>query len=119
MIGVVRRQDEDGLGEVELAGDLLHRPVRQGRGVREHGELVPGERTVGEDVGGVESMLHVWALRCARCAVCSVARLPLRSEPVEANVGWRGRSGKAGRTSCDWPRRVASERETDCTLRLL
>ena len=43
-------QDEDRLGEVHLAGELSHRLVVDITPVREDGELVPGERNVGEDV---------------------------------------------------------------------
>ena len=46
-----RRQDEDGLGEVHLARQRLHRQRVEIAGVGEDGELVAGERDVGEDVG--------------------------------------------------------------------
>ena len=51
-VGVVarRRQHEDGLGEVRLLRERLHRQLVEIAGVREDGELVPGERHVGEDV---------------------------------------------------------------------
>src|SRR2546423_9556538 len=45
------RQDEDRLGEVHLLRELLHQLLVDVPPVGEHGELVAGERLVGEDVG--------------------------------------------------------------------
>ena len=50
-VGRRRRQHEDGLGEVHLARERLHVLARQVARVREDGELVAGQRRVGEDVG--------------------------------------------------------------------
>ena len=47
----LRRQHEDGLGEVHLLRQRLHRQRVEIARVGEDGELVPGERDVGEDVG--------------------------------------------------------------------
>ena len=44
------RKDEHGLRQVHLARDVLHRPVVEAAPVGEHGELVAGQRRVGEDV---------------------------------------------------------------------
>ena len=51
-VGVLslRRQDEDRLGEVHLARELLHRHRVEVARVREHGELVARQRHIGEDV---------------------------------------------------------------------
>ena len=46
-----RRQHEDGLGEAELERQRLHRQLVEVARVGEDGELVAGERRVGEDVG--------------------------------------------------------------------
>jgi hypothetical protein len=48
----IGREHEGGLREVELAGDLLHSPVRQAGRLGEHGELVATEPGRGEDVAG-------------------------------------------------------------------
>ena len=45
------REDEDGLREVRLAGDGLHRLVVEPSSVREDRERVAGQGTIGEDVG--------------------------------------------------------------------
>ena len=45
------RQHEDGLREVHLARERLHRLVVDVARIREDGELVAGQRRVGEDVG--------------------------------------------------------------------
>ena len=52
-VGIVggRREDENGLGEVRLAGDRLHVDLAQVAAVREDGDRVAGQRLVGEDVG--------------------------------------------------------------------
>src|SRR5581483_5685147 len=47
----VGRVDEDGLREVDLAREQLQHLLRDLARVGEHGELVPRERHVGEDVG--------------------------------------------------------------------
>src|SRR5581483_11337580 len=47
--------DEDGLGEVDLARELLQALLRDLPGVGEHGELVAGERGVREDIDDVEA----------------------------------------------------------------
>jgi hypothetical protein len=46
----LRRVDEGRLGEVRLAGEPLELPLGNLPGVREDGELVSGERLVGEHV---------------------------------------------------------------------
>jgi len=45
------RQDKDRLGKAHLAGELLHRLVVDPAPVGEDGELVAGQRNIGEDVG--------------------------------------------------------------------
>ena len=52
--GVLGRQDEGRLGQVELAGDGLHLGVGQAGGVGEHRQGVAAEAAVGEDVDGDE-----------------------------------------------------------------
>ena len=47
----IRRQHEHGLREVHLARDVLHPVLGDLARVREHGELVAGERGASEDVG--------------------------------------------------------------------
>ena len=54
----VGRQHEDGLGQVELAGDRLHRRRVEPFGIEHHGERVAGERSVGEHVEGDEAAGH-------------------------------------------------------------
>jgi len=46
-----RRQHVHRLGETDLERETLHRELVQVARVGEHGELVPGERCVGKDVG--------------------------------------------------------------------
>ena len=46
----LRRQDEDRLGVVHLARQRLHQLVVDLAPIGEHGELVAGQRRVGEDV---------------------------------------------------------------------
>jgi hypothetical protein len=48
--GLRRRLHENGLGEVELAGDGEHARVAQSVAVEDDGELVAGERLLREDV---------------------------------------------------------------------
>jgi hypothetical protein len=43
--------DEHGLREVHLAGERLEQLLRDLARIREDGELVAGQRAVGEDVG--------------------------------------------------------------------
>ena len=52
-VGIVggRREDENGLGEVRLAGNRLHVDLAQVAAIREDGDRVAGQRLVGEDVG--------------------------------------------------------------------
>ena len=45
-----RRQHEHRLGQIELARDRLHALVAQPFGIQDDGELVAGERLLGEDV---------------------------------------------------------------------
>ena len=52
---VLGGKNERRLGEADLAGERLHRPGIQLARIREDGELVPGERTVGEDVDDDEA----------------------------------------------------------------
>ena len=47
------RDEEDRLGDVQLAGDALHLLAGERLPIREHAELVPLERGVGEDVEDV------------------------------------------------------------------
>ena len=47
---LLRRQDEDRLGEVHLAGERLHPPGVEPAPVGEDGELVALQRRFGEDV---------------------------------------------------------------------
>ena len=51
-VGVVvrRREDEHRFGQVRLLRERLHRQLVEVARVGEHGELVAGERHVGEDV---------------------------------------------------------------------
>src|SRR5204862_7857866 len=51
---VLRRQHEGRFGEVELAGERLHRALAEAAGVGEHGELVSTERLLGENVADHE-----------------------------------------------------------------
>jgi len=59
VVPLLRRQHERRLGVVELAGDQLHlggaEPLRLGQ----HGERVPAEARVGEDVAGVVAVAHM------------------------------------------------------------
>jgi hypothetical protein len=55
---IVRRQHEDRLREVELAGDPLHVLARDPLGLRKDGERIAPERAVGEDVGGQIAVAH-------------------------------------------------------------
>ena len=50
---VLGREEEDRLGDVQLARDPLHLLAGERLTVREHAELVPLERGVGEDVEDV------------------------------------------------------------------
>src|SRR5947209_13043616 len=49
-VAPLRRKDERAFREVELARNLLHLPVRQPIGFRQHGELVARKWTLSEDV---------------------------------------------------------------------
>ena len=55
---LVGRQHEHGLGEVELAGDRLHRRRVEPFGIQHHGERVAGKRPIGEHVEGDEAAGH-------------------------------------------------------------
>src|SRR4029079_5411135 len=46
----LRRIDEDGLRQVQLAGEALQLLLGEAARVREHREAVPGQRRVGEDL---------------------------------------------------------------------
>ena len=63
MRGILRRQHEGGLGEVELGGDRLHLPGRQPIGVDDHGERIATELPVGEYVDGDECQSHARSRR--------------------------------------------------------
>ena len=53
-------EDEGGLGEVDLARELLHQLLGQAPRIREHGQLVSGQRPVREHVADdVAVALHV------------------------------------------------------------
>ena len=54
------RQHEGALGEVELAGDLLHAPARETARVRQDGERIAPEETVGKDIDEDEPVAHAW-----------------------------------------------------------
>ena len=56
--GIVRRQDEHGLREAQLAGDPLHGVVGEPPAVWEDGQGIASEGAVGEDVGGQEAAAH-------------------------------------------------------------
>ena len=45
---ILRRQDKDGLGEIELARDHLHRVTIEPFGVQDDGERIAGKAPVGE-----------------------------------------------------------------------
>ena len=55
---LVGRQHEHGLGQVELAGDRLHRRGVEPFGIEHHRERVAGERPIGEHVEGDEASGH-------------------------------------------------------------
>src|SRR5215213_7195696 len=55
---LVRRQHEHGLGQVELAGNFLHRRRVKPFGIEHHGERVAGERSGREHVEGDEAAGH-------------------------------------------------------------
>ena len=70
-VGVLgrRRQDEDGLRQVHLPGDRLHRRLVDVAAVGEHRQLVPGQRRVREDVDEhVAEPGHEENLPVATCA---------------------------------------------------
>jgi hypothetical protein len=50
---VVRRKDEHGLRQVELARDRLHLLRIEPARIRNHRQRIAAEDPVGEDVGGV------------------------------------------------------------------
>ena len=56
--GVLRRQHESRLGEVELGGDRLHLLRGQAFGVGHDGQGIAAEFPVGEDVDGLEGAFH-------------------------------------------------------------
>jgi hypothetical protein len=56
--GVVRRQHEYRLRQVELARHRLHRLGREAVGLEHHGERVAGEASVGEHVQREEGSAH-------------------------------------------------------------
>ena len=58
VLWILGRQDEGGLGEVELARDRLHGAVGDAAAVGKDRELVAGEGAVGEDVGDEETVGH-------------------------------------------------------------
>ena len=54
MAGIVRRQDEGRLAQIELGGEGLHLGVREAVRIGEDGERIAAEASVGEDVDGDE-----------------------------------------------------------------
>jgi hypothetical protein len=52
------RQHEGALGEVELAGDLLHPRLGKAAGVGQDGQRVAAERAIGEDVADEVPVAH-------------------------------------------------------------
>ena len=58
MRGVLGRQHEGRLGEVELGGDGLHLPGREAACVGDDGQRIAAELAVGEDVDGDEVEFH-------------------------------------------------------------
>jgi len=49
-LGTRGREEEDGLGEIHLARDLLHEGVVEPAPVEEHGERIAAEHAVGEHI---------------------------------------------------------------------
>ena len=47
---IVRRQDEHGFGQVELAGNLLHLRVRKACRLKDNGQRIAGQTVGGKDI---------------------------------------------------------------------
>jgi hypothetical protein len=54
----LRRKNERGLGEIELARDLLHLLRREPISLREYGQLISTEARVGEHITRVIAVFH-------------------------------------------------------------
>ena len=112
---VRRRVDEHGLGEADLAGEVLAQLPGHRGAVGEHRQLVAGEGAVGEDVerGAQPVMRRLRLAASSRAWARSASRSSACSRPTETRTRPSAMPSSARSPGVRWPtivRRVRHER---------